>query len=184
MGARRKPVPRNRPGPDGGLSPPPSRQGTSPSFFRDRAVVGLMCRRVGPFALSPDPLTLCVFWERAVMAVDNNCTETVGYVTTKSLGAAAAEVLARAEQRSRRVQVGSLPGGKPSFQVQPRPPEEPMLRFFSFTHLPAHLQDVSAPFHTLAHAIVALVPRNAERTVALRDLLTSKDAAVRAVVYP
>jgi hypothetical protein len=57
-------------------------------------------------------------------------------------------------------------------------PPEPMMQFFSFEHLPPHLQEVSRRFHLLAEFITTL-PRNAERTVALRKLLESKDAAVR-----
>ena len=49
-----------------------------------------------------------------------------------------------------------------------------------FRHLPAHLQAVSAPFAVLADSLVAELPRNPERTVALRKLLEAKDAAVRA----
>lgn len=56
---------------------------------------------------------------------------------------------------------------------------EPILRFFAFAHLPPHLQEVSKPFAELADIIMTL-PRSAERTVALRKLLESKDAAVRA----
>jgi hypothetical protein len=59
---------------------------------------------------------------------------------------------------------------------------EHILQFFNYSHLPSHLQEVSEPFHTLAHSIVEHLPRNPERTVALRKLLESKDAAVRAVV--
>lgn len=62
----------------------------------------------------------------------------------------------------------------------PNPPD-PIYQFFAFAHLPAHLQEVSRPFAELATFIVSL-PRNAERTVALRKLLESKDAAVRARV--
>lgn len=60
--------------------------------------------------------------------------------------------------------------------------EEHILQFFAYTHLPAHLQAVSKPFGELANQIVATLPRNPERTVALRKLLEAKDAAVRAVV--
>lgn len=60
---------------------------------------------------------------------------------------------------------------------------EPMLQFFAYAHLPERLQTVSASFSELAHAIVAKLPRNPERTVALRKLLESKDAAVRAMIY-
>jgi hypothetical protein len=59
---------------------------------------------------------------------------------------------------------------------------EPILQFFSYAHLPVQLQAASKPFSDLAHNIVAATPRNAERSVALRKLLESKDAAVRAVL--
>lgn len=55
-------------------------------------------------------------------------------------------------------------------------------QFFEYDHLPAALQAVSEPFCVLAKLIVASVPRNPERTVALRKLLESKDAAVRAAL--
>jgi hypothetical protein len=58
-------------------------------------------------------------------------------------------------------------------------PEEPIVKYFAYTHLPPKLQEVSAPFSLLATSILKL-PRSAERTVALRKLLESKDAAVRA----
>ena len=58
--------------------------------------------------------------------------------------------------------------------------DEPILQFFEYGHLPAHLQEVSAIFGELAKAIVEKLPRNPERTVALRKLLEAKDAAVRA----
>ncbi len=56
------------------------------------------------------------------------------------------------------------------------------MQFFSYAHLPEHLCVVSAPFSMLAAQIVETVPRNPERTAALRKLLEAKDAAVRAVV--
>lgn len=56
---------------------------------------------------------------------------------------------------------------------------EHILQFFAYSHLPAHLQEVSAPFSSLADQIMKL-GRSPERTVALRKLLESKDAAVRA----
>lgn len=58
-------------------------------------------------------------------------------------------------------------------------PTEHIEQFFAFAHLPPHLQEVSKPFSELAQVILTL-PRNPERTVALRKLLESKDAAVRA----
>ena len=60
---------------------------------------------------------------------------------------------------------------------------EPILQFFAYDHLPPNLQDVSKFFHGLAHNLVKTLPRNPERTVALRKLLESKDAAVRAALY-
>lgn len=60
---------------------------------------------------------------------------------------------------------------------------EPMLRYFGYEHLPPHLQAVSQPFAMLAHELCAVCPACDERTVALRKLLESKDAAVRSVVY-
>lgn len=62
---------------------------------------------------------------------------------------------------------------------------DPILKYFSWSHLPEHLQhlqQISRPFGMLAIEIVANVPRSAERTVALRKLLESKDAAVRAAL--
>jgi hypothetical protein len=60
---------------------------------------------------------------------------------------------------------------------------EPILQFFTYAHLPPAMQKVSKPFSDLAHQIVADLPRNPERTVALRKLLEAKDAAVRASIY-
>ncbi len=51
-----------------------------------------------------------------------------------------------------------------------------ILRYFHYSHLPAR------PFCELARHIVETLPRNPERTVALRKLLEAKDAAVRANV--
>lgn len=59
---------------------------------------------------------------------------------------------------------------------------DPILRYFHFAHLPATLQAASRPFCELASHIITTLPRNAERTVALRKLLEAKDAAVRANV--
>lgn len=61
--------------------------------------------------------------------------------------------------------------------------QEPILQFFVWGHLPPFLGEVSAPFATMATVIVQTLPRNPERTVALRKLLEAKDAAVRARLY-
>jgi hypothetical protein len=69
---------------------------------------------------------------------------------------------------------------EPSKEVPSQPaPQEHILQFFAFAHLPPHLAEVSRPFAELADVIMTL-PRNPERTVALRKLLEAKDAAVRA----
>jgi len=72
--------------------------------------------------------------------------------------------------------------------IYPRPIEfsadeeaqDQLLRYFHYDHLPQDLKDRSKPFCDLARIIVDLIPRNSERTVALRKLLEAKDAAVRA----
>lgn len=57
---------------------------------------------------------------------------------------------------------------------------EPLLQFFAFEHLPNDLQLISSRFQRLALELVQTLPRNPERTVALRKLLEVKDCAVRA----
>lgn len=65
--------------------------------------------------------------------------------------------------------------------VQQSEPVEHIAQFFAYNHLPEKLQMVSKPFGDLA-ALVLQLPRNPERTVALRKLLEAKDAAVRATI--
>lgn len=60
---------------------------------------------------------------------------------------------------------------------------EYLIQFFAHAHLPPHLAAVSKPFGDLAEKIVAELPRNPERTVALRKLLEAKDCAVRALLF-
>jgi len=57
---------------------------------------------------------------------------------------------------------------------------DPILVYFSFAHLKPELQAASKPWASLALHVITTVPRNPERTVALRKLLEGKDAAVRA----
>jgi hypothetical protein len=59
---------------------------------------------------------------------------------------------------------------------------EQLLKFFKADHLPTPLAAMSEKFGLLACAVVDEAPRSAERTVALRKLLESKDAAVRALL--
>lgn len=54
--------------------------------------------------------------------------------------------------------------------------------FFAYEHLPPKLQEVSKPFCELAKHIHTTLPDSAEKSVALRKLLESKDAGVRAAL--
>lgn len=60
--------------------------------------------------------------------------------------------------------------------------EVPIMRFFHYEHLPAHLRGISKPFAELALHMVAILPSNAERSAGLRKLLEAKDACVRAAL--
>ena len=57
------------------------------------------------------------------------------------------------------------------------------LQFFEYTHLSEDLQQISKKFHKLAYDLVEELPRNPERTTALRKLLEAKDCAVRAALF-
>jgi len=86
-------------------------------------------------------------------------------------------------------------GKTPIPHGQQSPTTEHILQFFAYDHLPPAMQTISKPFCDLAYAIVidddplarfvttgGPLPRNPERTVALRKLLEAKDAAVRAFI--
>ena len=55
-----------------------------------------------------------------------------------------------------------------------------IFQFFAYAHLPPCLQAFSAPCHTLACAMITLLPDSQELTVGLRKLLEAKDCFVRA----
>jgi hypothetical protein len=57
------------------------------------------------------------------------------------------------------------------------------MQFFRYDHLPKNLQDISGVFAQAAQFVVATLPPNPERAVALRKLLEAKDAAVRAALF-
>ena len=60
---------------------------------------------------------------------------------------------------------------------------DPMLRYFACAHLPEGImRDIASTFQGMARDLVVRLPRTPERTVALRKLLESKDAAVRAAL--
>lgn len=54
--------------------------------------------------------------------------------------------------------------------------------WFDYGHLPegSMHRETSEKFHALAHELLSIVPQGPELNVALRKLLESKDAAVRA----
>lgn len=76
------------------------------------------------------------------------------------------------------IDYGSVTIGKPRTL---HPSITGVLRYFAYAHLPPKLQVVSKPFHDLAHGLASTLD-GAEFTVALRKLLESKDAAVRAAM--
>lgn len=54
-----------------------------------------------------------------------------------------------------------------------------LLQFFTYEHLPEHVQEISAPFCGLAQDMARRLPPNPETTACLRKLLEAKDCAVR-----
>ncbi|MFZ3569410.1 hypothetical protein ACNYS0_20890 [Streptomyces sp. BH034] len=57
------------------------------------------------------------------------------------------------------------------------PATQAVLRHFSYDHLPAHLQEVSKPFHDLAHDLAGKLS-GPELTTALGHLFDAKNWAV------
>jgi len=67
--------------------------------------------------------------------------------------------------------------------VKQHPSVEALLKFFEYSHLPAHLALISKPFCVLARSMADNENlQGPELTVALRKLLESKDCAVRAAL--
>ncbi len=58
----------------------------------------------------------------------------------------------------------------------------PIMKYFEYEHLPAHLQAVSKPFCDLAQDIERNYPNSAEKSAGLRKLLEAKDCVVRAAL--
>lgn len=61
-------------------------------------------------------------------------------------------------------------------------PEDQIMTYFKYDHLPEKLQEVSKPFCETAEWIHKNIPSSAERSVSLRKLLEAKDAGVRAAL--
>jgi hypothetical protein len=55
----------------------------------------------------------------------------------------------------------------------------PIIKYFAYQHLPAHLQEVSKPIGDLATLMDESLPDGAEKSAGLRKLLEAKDALVR-----
>ncbi|HFD3738265.1 TPA: hypothetical protein ACF3RY_007060 [Pseudomonas aeruginosa] len=56
----------------------------------------------------------------------------------------------------------------------------PIMKYFEYQHLPAHLQGVSKPIGDLAKQMDEQLPDGAEKSAGLRKLLEAKDCLVRA----
>ncbi|WP_247718802.1 hypothetical protein [Morganella morganii] len=56
----------------------------------------------------------------------------------------------------------------------------PIMKYFEYQHLPAHLQEVSKPVGDLAKQMDEQLPDGAEKSAGLRKLLEAKDCLVRA----
>ena len=64
-----------------------------------------------------------------------------------------------------------------------RPPREPIMQFFSWSEMVGVAADIGRRYSELAEYVHAELNRNPERTVALRELLNSRTAALRAFNY-
>lgn len=59
----------------------------------------------------------------------------------------------------------------------------PILEFFTYEHLPPHLQEISKPFADLANSLAERGSNHPQEVAAgLRKLLEAKDCAVRAAL--
>lgn len=64
--------------------------------------------------------------------------------------------------------------------IAPTRSTAPIMKHFAYSHLPAHLQEVSKPIGDLARAMDENLPDGAEKSAGLRKLLEAKDCLVRA----
>lgn len=56
----------------------------------------------------------------------------------------------------------------------------PIMKYFAYSHLPKHLQDVSMPIAAIAEQMDRELPDGPEKSAGLRKLLEAKDCFVRA----
>ena len=54
------------------------------------------------------------------------------------------------------------------------------LQYFTYAHLPPHLQEISKPLAELAEQMEQLLPDGPEKSAGMRKLLEAKDCFVRA----
>ena len=57
-----------------------------------------------------------------------------------------------------------------------------LMQFFTFAHLPTHMQEVSKLCADLAAKMDQSLPETAEKTAGLRKLLEAKDCFVRSLL--
>jgi hypothetical protein len=60
--------------------------------------------------------------------------------------------------------------------------KSPIMKYFKWEHLPAHLQAVSKDVSTLAEKMDVELPDGPEKSAGLRKLLEAKDCFVRAAL--
>lgn len=60
--------------------------------------------------------------------------------------------------------------------------QNPIMKYFEYAHLPAHLQTVSKPFGELAVEMNETLPDGPEKSAGLLKLLEAKDCMVRAAL--
>ncbi len=58
----------------------------------------------------------------------------------------------------------------------------PIMKFFGYKHMPAHLQTLSQPICELAMQYDTMLPEGPEKQAGLRKLLEAKDCLVRAIL--
>jgi hypothetical protein len=56
------------------------------------------------------------------------------------------------------------------------------IKYFSYSHLPIHLQIVSKPVGDLANILEQTLPDGPEKSAGMRKLLEAKDCFVRAML--
>jgi len=54
------------------------------------------------------------------------------------------------------------------------------IKYFEYSHLPKHLQNISKPLCELASLMEEILPDGAEKSAGMRKLLEAKDCFVRA----